>query len=123
MDVSKTDQNPRRELTEATAIPVPESPEIADHPLRERLKDLNTKAYYLLVALSFLYRTNYGSHSLKWAITLTALVAVLPLQDYVKSRSWLGRIRLFKVIALVAALIFTIFWVWTAATTPTFSQS
>src|SRR5215469_18274115 len=34
-------------------------------PIRERIKDLNTKAYYLLVALSFIYRSNSGALSLK----------------------------------------------------------
>lgn len=36
-------------------------------PIRERIKDLNTKAYYLLVALSFVYRTDSGSRLLKSA--------------------------------------------------------
>jgi hypothetical protein len=44
-------------------------------PIRECIKDLNTKAYYLLVALGFLYRRSPGIDSLKWASTLTALVA------------------------------------------------
>jgi hypothetical protein len=84
--------------------------------LRERLTALNTKAYYLLVALSFLYTKNSASaapRSLKWAITLTALVAVLPLQDYVPL-SALKCIRFLKVITLAAALVFTLFYIWTA---------
>ncbi|PYV75419.1 MAG: hypothetical protein DMG97_06460 [Acidobacteria bacterium] len=79
--------------------------------IRERLKDLNTKAYYLLVALSFVYKTNPSS-SLKWAFTLTAIVAVLPLQDYIESPTALAGIRLFKVLCLAAALIFALIWVW-----------
>jgi hypothetical protein len=85
-------------------------------PIRERLKDLNTKAYYLLVALSFIYRTSSESRSLKWAFTLTAIVAVLPVQDFIESVSWLKGFRIFKVICLAAALVFTIFWIWTAST-------
>jgi|GEM_PF-5723988 len=84
-------------------------------PLRERIKDLNTKAYYLLVALSFIYRASASSYLLKWAFTLTALVAVLPVVDYVKYRSSLGVIRLFKVIGLAAALVITLVWIWTTA--------
>ena len=45
-----------------------------------RLNALNTKAYYLLVALSFIYRMN-PTTSLKFAFTLTAVTAVLPVQD------------------------------------------
>jgi hypothetical protein len=87
-------------------------------PIRERLKDLNTKAYYLLVALSFIYRTSSGSWSLKCALTLTALVAVLPVQDYVKSTSWLECIRALKVLGLAASLFFALFWIWTARAAP-----
>ena len=58
-------------------------------PIRERIKDLNTKAYYLLVALSFVYRTDSGSRLLKSAFTLTAIAAVLPVQDYIESAPWL----------------------------------
>jgi len=54
-------------------------------PIRERIKDLNTKAYYLLVALCFVYRTDSGSRLLKSAFTLTAIAAVLPVQDYIES--------------------------------------
>jgi hypothetical protein len=81
--------------------------------VRERIKDLNTKAYYLLVALSFIYRTSSGSHSLKWAITLTAISAVLPVQDYVTSTLWLECMRFLKVVCLTASLAFAIFFVWT----------
>ena len=86
-------------------------------PIRECIKDLNTKAYYLLVALSFIYRTSSGSHSLKWAFGLTAIAAVLPVQDYVKSAFWLECFRAFKVIFLALALAFTVFWIWTAPST------
>jgi len=63
--------------------------------IRERLKDLNTKAYYLLVALSFLYykRADAAATSLKVALTLTALVAVAPVQDWVESDRKLEWIR------------------------------
>jgi hypothetical protein len=86
-------------------------------PIRERIKDLNTKAYYLLVALSFIYRTSSGSHSLKSAFALTAIAAVLPVQDYVESAFWLECFRAVKVIFLAAALVFTVFWIWTAPAT------
>jgi hypothetical protein len=83
------------------------------YSIRDRLKDLNTKAYYLLVALSFVYRTN-PRISLKWAFTLTALVAVLPVQDYIKSERLLEIVRALKVVCLMAALFFTLWWVWHA---------
>ena len=86
-------------------------------PIRERIRDLNTKAYYLLVALSFVYRTNSESRSLKSAFTLTALAAVLPVQDYVKSAPWLERFRALKVIFLAVALVLTVFWIWNAGAT------
>jgi hypothetical protein len=61
------------------------SEEVPLLPVRDRLRDLNIKAYYLLVALSFIYsKANEGAHSLKAALCLTALVAVLPLQDFLK---------------------------------------
>ena len=87
-------------------------------PLRDRIKDLNIKAYYLLVALSFIYRASSTSHSLKWAFTLTAFAAVFPVQDYITSSFWLEMFRALKVIALTLALGLAIWWVWTAATTP-----
>ena len=86
-------------------------------PIRERIKDLNTKAYYLLVALSFVYRTDSGSRLLKSAFTLTAIAAVLPIQDYIKSALWLEFFRTAKVLFLTAALIFTVFWIWEAGAT------
>ena len=45
-------------------------------PIRERIKELNTKAYYLLVALSFVYRMSSTSYLMKWAFTLMAVAAV-----------------------------------------------
>jgi uncharacterized membrane-anchored protein len=87
-------------------------------PIRERIRDLNTKAYYLLVALGFIYRRSPGENTLKWAFTLTALVAVLPIQDFLKSRFGLECFRASKVLFLTAALVFTIFWIWTAPGTP-----
>jgi hypothetical protein len=86
-------------------------------PLRDRIKELNTKAYYLLVALSFIYRASFSSYLLKWAFTLTALVAVLPVLDYVESKFLLAVIRFLKAIGLVAALIFTLVWIWTETAT------
>ena len=83
-------------------------------PLRERIKELNTKAYYLLVALSFIYRTSSESHLLKWALTLVAISAVFPVLDYVKSTRLLEVIRGVKVIVMTAALVLTLCWIWTA---------
>ena len=85
--------------------------------IRERIKDLNTKAYYLLVALSFVYRMGSGSRSLKSAFTLTAIAAVLPVQDYIESAPWLERFRALKVIFLGMALVLTVFWMWDGGTT------
>ncbi len=81
---------------------------------RDRLKELNTKAYYLLVALSFLYyrRSDAVATSLKVAVTLTAMVAVAPVQDWVKSDGLLEFIRRFKVACLIVALAFTLYWIW-----------
>ena len=86
-------------------------------PIRERIKDLNTKAYYLLVALSFVYRTDSGSRLLKSAFTLTAIAAVLPVQDYIESAPWLERFRALKVTFLAVALVLTVFWIWEVGTT------
>lgn len=78
----------------------------------KRLGELNTKAYYLLVALSFMFiRENEGSCALKLALALTALAAVWPLQDYAKSKLYLEVIRWFKVVALTLALLSTLYWV------------
>jgi hypothetical protein len=94
---------------------------MGDLLLRDRLKDLNTKAYYLLVALSFVYAASAGSRWLKAALTLTALVAVLPVQDYVNSVSTLEFIRKCKILGLVLALACTLWWIWIA--TPTVANS
>jgi hypothetical protein len=90
----------------ASTVPLP--------PLRERIKDLNTKAYYLLVALSFIYRTSSESHLLKWALTLVAISAVFPVLDYVKSTCLLEIIRALKMIVMIVALVLTLCWIWTA---------
>jgi hypothetical protein len=80
-------------------------------PTRKRIEILNTKAYYLLVALSFLFVRGHVDTSLKVALTLTAAVAVLPVLDYAPEQA-LGYIRFFKVACLVAALGFTLYWLW-----------
>jgi hypothetical protein len=87
--------------------------------MRERLTQLNTKAYYLLVALSFIYRPN-PALSYKTALTLTAIVAVLPVQDYfhperAHSDRALSVIRWVKVILLTAAFFCTLWWLWCAS--------
>lgn len=87
---------------------------IPQPPLRERIKELNTKAYYLLVALSFIYRTSSESHLLKWALTLVAISAVFPVLDYVKSAGLLEIIRAVKVLFMTVALVLTLCWIWTA---------
>jgi hypothetical protein len=82
---------------------------------RTRLTELNTKAYYLLVALSFIYRSN-PALSYKIALTLTAIVAVLPVQDYFfHSERWLTAVRVAKITLLTLALVFTLWWVWCAS--------
>jgi hypothetical protein len=86
-------------------------------PVRDRIKDLNTKAYYLLVALSFIYRNNSESHLLKWAVSLVAVAAVLPVQDYIESARWLEVMRTLKVLALAIALICVLLWIWTVPAT------
>ena len=81
-------------------------------PVRERIKDLNTKAYYLLVALSFVYRYSQGAIPVKVAISLTVLSAILPVQDYVTSARVLEWMRSAKVVLLTAALVCTLIWIW-----------
>jgi hypothetical protein len=81
-------------------------------PIRDRLKELNTKAYYLLVGLSFLYNRSNPSRLLKLALTLTAIVAVMPVQDWITSDRTLEFIRLWKVAFLFAALGLAISWIW-----------
>jgi len=85
--------------------------------IKRRLRDLNTKAYYLLVALTFAYGTKPGL-PVKLAFTLTALVAVLPVQDWVKSSQALETIRRAKVALLVLALGCTLWWVWSGTSSP-----
>lgn len=84
-------------------------------PIRERLKDLNTKAYYLLVALSFIYRSSSAAWALKSAFILTAVVAVLPVQDWFVSPLWLKRIRDGKRYLLIAALACVLIWIFSPA--------
>lgn len=83
-------------------------------PIRDRLRDINTKAYYLLVALSFIYSRTNATLALECALTLTGLVAVLPVQDWITSRRKLEGIRIGKVACLVLALVFALVWVWSA---------
>jgi hypothetical protein len=85
--------------------------------IRSRLTALNTKAYYLLVALSFVY-TTYPTLNLKLAMTLTALVAVLPVQDLLKGERALNITRWSKVVLLTFALFFALSWVWSSVATP-----
>ena len=92
--------------------------------IRERLRELNTKSYYLLVALSFLLVLGRDPKSGNWlhspfpiqlALTSTALAAVAPLQDFFSTvKWWLGAARWFKVVALCFALACTLYWVWTS---------
>jgi len=87
-------------------------------PIRDRIKDINTKAYYLLVALSFIYGTASGARlTLRCALTLTAVVAVMPVQDYITSDRKLQSLRFAKVIGLIAALVCALVWVWTETAT------
>ena len=85
---------------------------MAPHPpIRDRLKDLNIKAYYLLVALSFLYNRSDPSRLLKLALTLTAVVTVMPVQDWITSDRTLEFIRVWKVAFLFGALGLAIGWI------------
>ena len=86
-------------------------PEIISQPcIRKRLSDLNTKGYYLLVALSFIYR----SESATWllAITLTALAVVPAVQDFTESSVGLKRFRDAKTVLFYGALVSARFWIW-----------
>lgn len=91
--------------------------------IRKRLGELNTKAYYLLVALSFLYAKNVtlslNFPFLPLAIGLTAFVAVVPLQDYFNSEHTLNRIRWLKVALLSAAFLSTVLWLLFSQAAPT----
>jgi len=53
---------------------------------------------------------------LKSAFTLTAIAAVLPIQDYIESAPWLERFRALKVVFLAVALVLTVSWIWEAGT-------
>jgi hypothetical protein len=87
--------------------------EIVPQPcIRKRLGDLNTKGYYLLVALSFIYRSESATWLLKFAFTLTALAVVPPVQDFTESVFLLKRLRCFKTVLLYGALICGLLWIW-----------
>jgi len=81
--------------------------------LRARLETINTKAYYLLVALTFLYYKTGASaaRSLKVALILTTFFAATPVQDYVMSCSVLKFIQALKVTCLWFAFLATTWWV------------
>ncbi len=81
--------------------------------IRTRLTALNTKAYYLLVALSFLYyrQGQTAARSLKTALILTAFVAAVPVQDWVQRLCTLEWIRRQKVVFLCIAFVATVWWV------------
>jgi len=89
---------------------------VAQPSITERLKDLDTKAYYLLVALSFIYARAVGARPIKWAFILTVAVGIVPVQDYVKSRILLEVIRALKVLGLIAPSTFMLFWIWRTGT-------
>lgn len=93
-------------MTEITQTVVPQP------CIRKRLGDLNTKGYYLLVALSFIYRSDSATWLLKLAFTLTALAVVPPVQDLTVSAVCLRRIRNAKTALLYGALICAVFWIW-----------
>jgi hypothetical protein len=80
--------------------------------IRKRLGDLDTKGYYLLVALSFIYRSGTESWLLKLAFTLTALAVVAPVQDFTESGWWLKRMRDGKTVFLYGAMICALLWIW-----------
>jgi hypothetical protein len=80
--------------------------------IRKRLGDLDTKGYYLLVALSFIYRSGSTAWLLKLAFTLTALAVVAPVQDLTESAWWLRRLRDGKSLFLYGAMICALLWIW-----------
>jgi len=82
--------------------------------LRQRITELNTKAYYMLATLGFLYSRGTGSDSLKLSISLTAISAVTPVVDFVKTTNGLEILRAFKLICITLALVFMIRWIWTS---------
>ena len=84
--------------------------------IRKRLGDLDTKGYYLLVALSFIYRSGPQAWLLKLAFTLTALAVVAPVQDFTESGWWLRRMRDGKTLFLYGAMICALFWIWRSQT-------
>jgi hypothetical protein len=84
--------------------------------VRKRLGDLDTKGYYLLVALSFIYRSGPEAWLLKLAFTLTALAVVAPVQDFTESDWWLRRMRDGKTLFLYGAMICALLWIWCSHT-------
>jgi hypothetical protein len=82
--------------------------------IRDRIRDLDTKAYYLLVALSFIYGRAVGAKPIKWAFLLTVAVGIIPVQDYIKSKIALGVIRGLKVLGLIAASVLMLYWIWSS---------
>lgn len=80
--------------------------------IRKRLGDLDTKGYYLLVALSFIYRSGPEVWLLKLAFTLTALAVVAPVQDFTESARCLRLMLCGKTILLYGAMICTLLWIW-----------
>ncbi len=86
--------------------------------IRKRLGDLDTKGYYLLVALSFIYRSGAEAWLLKLAFTLTALAVVAPVQDFTESGWWLRRMRDAKTALLYGAMVCALLWIWFSHTMP-----
>jgi hypothetical protein len=80
--------------------------------IRDRLGDLDTKGYYLLVALSFIYRSGSTSFLLKLAFSLTAAAVIPPIQDATESAFWLKRIRDTKIALLMGGLACALVWIW-----------
>jgi hypothetical protein len=80
--------------------------------IRKRLGDLDTKGYYLLVALSFIYRSGSATWLLKLAFTLTALAVIPPVQDFTESDIWLRKMQRGKTALLYGALICALLWIW-----------
>lgn len=74
---------------------------------RERLRELNTKGYYLLVALSFIYFRNWNSLIVRLSVIFTAVAAAFPLQDLKVffGECWLEFVRVFKILLLAAAVV------------------
>lgn len=98
---------------------MPTAQDPLDH-VKARLMALNTKGYYLLVALTFLYtKSETPAFSLKAAVVLTITAAVPPLQDFwADSYAWLNAVRCFKAIFLWLAFFSTLFWAFCVHSVP-----